>query len=76
MYLNKFIMVFHKLTSINAEINADLIAKKHGFGKDLGEVLFKITVRGREPIDYTFIYNAFKSFHPTIVKRVEYLNKQ
>lgn len=75
MYLNKYFMVFHKLTSQNAEINADIIAKKHGFGTDLGYVLFKITVDAKEPIDYTFLYNAFKSFHPTIVRRVEYLNK-
>lgn len=76
MYLNKYLMVFHKLTSQNAEINADLIAKKHGFGNDLGNVLYKITVQANESIDYTFLYNAFKSFHPTIVRRVEYLNSE
>ena len=69
-------MVFHKLTSQNAEINADLIAKQHGFGNDLGNVLYKITVQANESIDYTFLYNAFKSFHPTIVRRVEYLNSE
>ncbi|ORD94650.1 hypothetical protein ECANGB1_313 [Enterospora canceri] len=75
MYLNRYLMVLHKLTSQNAEINADLIAKKHGFAENLGKVLFKITVKSKEPIHYTFWYNALKSFHPSILRRVEYLHK-
>lgn len=73
MYLNRYLMIIHKLTSQKAEINADLIAKRHGFGVNLAKVLFKITIQSNEPIQYTILYNSLKSFHPTILQRIEYL---
>lgn len=76
MTMNRYLMILHKLTSQNAEINADLIAKKHGFGPDLARVLFKITVGAKESIHFTFPYNALKSYHPTILRRAQYLLKK
>ncbi|KAL6122598.1 hypothetical protein NUSPORA_00366 [Nucleospora cyclopteri] len=72
-YLNRYFMVFHKLTSQIAEKNADIIAKNYGFGSNLAFVLFKITIKSKESVVYTTLYNYFKSLHPTIYDRVEYL---
>ncbi|ORE00089.1 hypothetical protein A0H76_2294 [Hepatospora eriocheir] len=72
--INRYYSVFHKLSSQNAEINADLIAKRQGFGIELGKVLFSITIHSNELLKSTWLYNAFSSYHPTIYSRVEYLS--
>ena len=59
----------------NAENSADLIAKAHGYGQELSKVLFDITVKGETAIQSTWLFNAIRSYHPTVYERIERLNK-
>lgn len=73
LFMDRWLLLFHKLTSQTAENNADLIAKAHGYGDDLAKVLFNITVKGETSIQSTWFYNALRSYHPTVYERIENL---
>ena len=71
--MDRWLLLFHKLTSQTAENSADFIAKVHGYGEDLSKVLFDITVKGETSIQTTWFYNALRSYHPTVYERIENL---
>lgn len=75
-FLNKWLMIFHKLTSQMAEIDSDLVAKDLKYGGPLSKVLYKISVGASDYLYSTTLYNALKSYHPTVFFRIEYLNKK
>jgi len=71
--LSKWVSIFYRLVSQSAEIASDLIAKSKGYGDDLAKVLYKITIASSDYINTTYMYNAMRSFHPTILNRIKYL---
>lgn len=73
LFIDRWLLLFHKLTSQAAENSADLIAKAHGYGQDLAKVLFDITIRGETNIQSTKVFNALRSYHPTVYDRIEKL---
>jgi len=75
MFVTRWMMMFHKLTSQSAENHADIIAKNHNFGQPLANVLYHITIKGNSALKSTFFYNSVKSYHPTIFQRIENLSK-
>lgn len=76
IFINRWLMMFHKLTSQMAEKNADMVAKSHSYGKNLASVLYQITIKANTNLNATFFYNSLKSYHPTIFERIEVLNKE
>lgn len=73
LFIDRWLLLFHKLTSQTSENLADFIAKSHGYGQDLAKVLFDITVKGETAIQTTWFYNALRSYHPTVYERIENL---
>lgn len=74
LFINRWLFVFHKLTSQTSEANADSIAKEHGYGIELANVLYNITINSTYLIRSTQLFNILKSYHPTIYSRVENLS--
>lgn len=74
LFLNRWLLVFHKLVSQTAEFSADTIAKNHGYGNELSKVLYDITVKGESNLRATWFFNSLKSYHPTVYDRIEYLS--
>lgn len=73
LFINRWLLIFHKLASQTAESSADTLAKKHGYGNELSKVLFDITVKAEASLRSTWLFNSLKSYHPTIYDRIEYL---
>lgn len=73
-FLNRWLLIFHKLVSQTAEFSADTIAKNHGYGDELSKVLYDITVKGESNLRSTWFFNSLKSYHPTVYNRIEYLS--
>ncbi|KAM0681194.1 hypothetical protein GINT2_000388 [Glugoides intestinalis] len=73
LFINRWLFIFHKITSQVCEANADSIAKEHGYGAELANVLYDITVSSNYVIRSTQLFNALKSYHPTIYSRIEHL---
>lgn len=73
LFMNTWMLMIHKLTSQNAEKNADLIAKQHNYGPHLSKVLYDITISTNTNLRTTFLYNSLKSYHPSIYSRIESL---
>ncbi|KAF9764788.1 CAAX prenyl protease 1 like protein [Nosema granulosis] len=71
----EWMMFFYKLSSQRAEIAADLLAKRQGYGKQLASTLFKISVTESGFIRPSWLYNSLTAMHPSIYDRVEYLSK-
>jgi len=72
-FLNKWLLMAHKLVSQAAETAADSIAKTRGYGKELSKVLYDITLKGETNLQTTWLFNSLKSYHPTIYNRIEHL---
>lgn len=73
LFINRWLLMFHKMVSQAAEFSADAIAKSHGYGKVLSKVLYDITIKGESNLQTTRLFNSLKSYHPTIYDRIEYL---
>lgn len=71
----RWLISLHKLTSQFAEQGADEVAKLHGYGNSLSNVLYNICVTSGELIQSTFLYNYLVSYHPTVFDRIEFLKK-
>lgn len=67
--------MFYNNLYILSEINADMYAKKLGFGKTLGDGLYKLMVDNGAPLFHSTVYTYYAQDHPTVASRVEYLNK-
>lgn len=74
LFVNRWLLILHKATSQVAEMAADNIAKAHGYGKELSKVLYDITIHNEFNLRATHAFNIFKSYHPTVYNRIEYLN--
>lgn len=75
LFVSQWLFMFHRLTSQMAEVSADMIAKRLRYGEELSDVLYKISVKSEDYLFSTELYNALRSYHPTIFDRIEYLNK-
>lgn len=73
LFMNRWLMMIHKIVSQIAESSADMIAKSYGYGRSLARVLHKITVNAEVNIQATTLFNTLKSYHPTIYSRIETL---
>lgn len=74
VFIYRWIMSLHKLTSQYSEQQADQIAKNFNYGHPLAKVLYDITVTGNQSLRATFLYNALKSYHPSVYDRIEHLS--
>ena len=75
LFFKQWIFSCFKLVSQNAENNADKFAKNLGYGKPLGKVLYDIVIEAREYLAPTYLFNVFRSTHPPIDRRVNYLGE-
>ncbi|KAH9387362.1 STE24 endopeptidase [Nematocida major] len=65
--------MFHNNLCILSEVNADLYAKRLGFGKSLATGLYKLIVENRAPLFHSTIYSYYAQDHPTVSSRIAYL---
>ncbi|KAI4293135.1 STE24 endopeptidase [Pancytospora philotis] len=72
--LQRWLSAVNRIASQVAELDADLSARAQGYGRPLAAVLFKISVKSAEYISPTLLYNVFRSDHPAVYRRVEYLS--
>lgn len=73
MVLRQWLIIFYKVVSQQSEINSDLFAKEHHYGNELATALFNIVLESNDFLRPTAIYNFFRSGHPSISVRIEYL---
>lgn len=66
---------FYNNLYILSEVNADLYAKRLGFGKDLAAGLYKLIVGNNSLLFHSAIYTHYAQDHPTVATRVGYLMK-
>lgn len=73
MVLRQWLIMFYKFVSQQSEINSDMFAKEHHYGNELATALFNIVLESSDFLKPTIIYNFFRSGHPSISVRIEYL---
>ncbi|KRH92716.1 Metalloprotease [Pseudoloma neurophilia] len=75
MVLRQWLIMFYKVVSQQSEINSDMFAKEHHYGNELATALFNIVLESNDFLKPTMIYNFFRSGHPAISTRIEYLTE-
>lgn len=75
MVLRQWLIMFYKFISQQSEINSDMFAKEHDYGNELATALFNIVLESNDYLKPTIIYNFFRSGHPAISTRIEYLTE-
>ncbi|KAF7703910.1 putative CAAX prenyl protease 1 [Cucumispora dikerogammari] len=73
LFVKQWLFAVFKFVSQNAETQADKFAKTLGYGRQLGGVLFDIVIEANEYLAPSFLYNIFRSTHPPISDRVNFL---
>ncbi|KAG0442641.1 CAAX prenyl protease 1 like protein [Dictyocoela muelleri] len=75
MVIKQWLFSIYKIVSQKSEINSDMFAKDHSYGRDLGVTLFNIAVESGDYLFPTLFYNFLRSGHPPIGDRVNYLEE-
>lgn len=75
LFIKQWLFTIFKFISQNAENEADKFAKSLGYGNQLGKVLYDIVIESKEYLAPSYIYNIFRSTHPPIYSRVNFLGQ-
>ncbi|KAI5130092.1 STE24 endopeptidase [Nematocida parisii] len=67
--------MFYNNLYILSEVNADLYAKKLGFGRTLANGLYQLVVDNTGLLFHSTIYTYYAQDHPVIATRISYLSK-
>lgn len=75
MLLRQWLIMIYKMVSQQSEINSDMFAKEHHYGKELAQTLFNIVLESSDYLRPTALYNFLRSGHPSISTRIDYLGQ-
>ncbi|KAI5189215.1 STE24 endopeptidase [Nematocida minor] len=67
--------MFYNNLYILSEVNADIYAKKLGFGSSLANGLYRLMIDNSASLFHSTIYTYYAQDHPAVSSRVAYLNK-
>ncbi|ELQ75110.1 Metalloprotease [Trachipleistophora hominis] len=73
--LRQWLLMIYKIASQQSEINSDMFAKQHDYGRELAETLFNIVIDANDFLKPTAVYNFLRSGHPAIYARIDYLGE-